>query len=70
MADALELYFDQLLKNSKMGMLIDEVFFEHHVNVKAMWLYWKTEKETKTLRDSYLLFHALRSKGIRMHGWP
>jgi hypothetical protein len=61
---------DQLLNNSKMGLLIDEVFFEHHVNVKAMWPYWKTEKEKMTLKDSYQFFRALRSSGIRMHSWP
>jgi hypothetical protein len=61
---------DQLLNSSKMGLLVDEVFFEHHVNVKAMWPYWKTEKEKKTLKNSYQLFRALRSSGIRMHSWP
>jgi hypothetical protein len=61
---------DQLLNNSRTGLLVDEVFFEHHVNVKAMWPYWKTEKEKKTLKDSYQLFRALRSSGIRMHSWP
>ena len=60
----------QLLNSSKTGLLVDEVFFEHHVNVKAMWPYWKTEKEKKTLKDSYRLFRALRASGIRMHSWP
>jgi hypothetical protein len=60
----------QILDNNRIGLLMDEVFFEQHVNVKAMWKYWLTQKEPKTLKDSYPLFHALRAKGIRMHGWP
>ena len=61
---------DQLVNEPKIQALADEVFFEQHVNVKAMWSKWKTQNDPLTLKDTYRLFGNLRSKGVRMHGWP
>jgi hypothetical protein len=60
----------QLMDDPKVQLLVDELFFEHHVNVKAMWGYWKSRNFPLGLKDSYRLFASLRSKGIRMHSWP
>jgi hypothetical protein len=60
----------QLMRDGALCQLVDEVFFEHHVNVKAMLPSWHTEKLPITMKDSYRLFLALRNKGIRMHSWP
>ena len=61
---------EQLQNNPKIRLLVDEVFFEHHVNVKAMWQYWGTDKSPVTIKDSMRIFSDLRSKGVRMHSWP
>lgn len=60
---------DQLVKEPKIRLLVDEMFFEHHVNVRAMWGYWGADM-TDTMPDTYRLFGDLRSKGMRMHSWP
>jgi hypothetical protein len=49
--------------------LIDELFWEHHVNVEEMWGSWGTQKENHTIADSYRLFTKLRQLGIRAHSW-
>ncbi|CAF2528213.1 unnamed protein product [Rotaria sp. Silwood2] len=59
---------NQLLNDSSIHSLVDELFFEHHINVKAMQAYWG--RPPGTLKDSYVLFTKLRQLGIRMHSWP
>jgi hypothetical protein len=59
---------NQVLNDSSIHSLIDELFFEHHVLVKEMLAYWRPPPGT--LRDSYILFTKLRQVGIRMHSWP
>jgi hypothetical protein len=61
---------DQVLSDPRNTALIDEFFYEHHVNTKAMHGYWHTESSTILLKDTYKNFTALRSKGVRMHSWP
>ena len=61
---------DQLMKDSGLRSLVDEVFFEHHVNTKPMHGYWGMQDSPITLKDTYQNFTALRSQGIRMHSWP
>jgi len=61
---------EQLMKSDALRQRVDEVFFEHHVNVKAMNRPWRTGNLPITIRDSYRLFLAFRNKGIRMHCWP
>lgn len=60
----------QLVDNGSLQLLVDEMFFEHHLNVQAMWKLWGSQQFPQTLKDSYRLFRYLRSKGIRMHSWP
>jgi hypothetical protein len=59
----------QLLDDPRLLSLVDEMFFEHHVNVRAMWPGWG-QTNAQTMLDSYRLFAGLRSKGVRMHSWP
>jgi hypothetical protein len=61
---------EQLMKEDALRQRVDEVFFEHHVNVKAMNPSWRTENLPITMKDSYRLFLTLRQKGVRMHSWP
>jgi hypothetical protein len=61
---------EQLMNDDSIRQRVDEIFFEHHVNVKAMLPAWKTQKLSITMKDSYRLFLALRRKGVRMHSWP
>eukprot|EP00612_Vaucheria_litorea_P003790 CAMPEP_0171461154 /NCGR_PEP_ID=MMETSP0945-20130129/5720_1 /TAXON_ID=109269 /ORGANISM="Vaucheria litorea, Strain CCMP2940" /LENGTH=279 /DNA_ID=CAMNT_0011987453 /DNA_START=353 /DNA_END=1192 /DNA_ORIENTATION=+ len=63
-------FMEQIVNDSKLSALIDEMFFEHHVNVNPMNSYWHTQKETTYLSDSYDLMVGLRQRGIRFHGWP
>jgi hypothetical protein len=60
----------QLMNDDTIRQRVDEVFFEHHVNVNAMRRFWGTVNLPITMKDSYRLFLALRRKGIRMHSWP
>ncbi|MCJ7563999.1 MAG: hypothetical protein MUP52_05355 [Candidatus Aminicenantes bacterium] len=60
---------DQLVKEPRIRLLVDEMFFEQHVNVKAMGKWWGTDNSL-TMLDTYRLFGYLRSKGVRMHSWP
>jgi len=59
----------QLRDDPKLRSLVDEMFFEQHVNVRAMWPGWG-QNNGLTMLDSYRLFAELRSLGIRMHSWP
>jgi hypothetical protein len=61
---------DQLMKDPGLQALVDEMFYEHHVNTKAMWPYWRTQGAPTILADTYKNFAFLRSKGVRMHSWP
>ena len=58
----------QILANTSISSLIDELFFEMHISVNEMRPYWGSPPGD--LRDSYLLFTQLRERGIRMHSWP
>ena len=58
----------EMLNDSSINSLVDEVFFEHHVTVKEMLANWGGS--AYKLKDSYVLFTKLRQLGIRMHSWP
>ena len=62
----------QLLRSTPTTDLVDEMFYEHHVNVICMERFWSPKKEnlTATLRNSYDDFASLRRAGVRMHSWP
>jgi len=66
-----EALLEQLLADRSLSVLVDELFFEHHVLNTPMWLYgWKADTVTNhTLVHSYDLFSQLRALGIRAHSW-
>jgi hypothetical protein len=50
--------------------LIDEFFFEHHVNNNPVeHMGWETNKKIMNITQSYSLFYKLRKAGIRAHSW-
>ena len=61
---------EQIMTDAGLLSLVDEMFYEHHVNTKTMWSNWRTEDSPLTLADTYRNFALLRSKGVRMHSWP
>ena len=66
-----EALLEQLLADRSLSVLVDELYFEHHVLNTPMWHYgWKGGTVTNhTIVHSYDLFSALRSLGIRAHSW-
>ena len=58
----------QVINNSSISSLIDEMFFEMHVTVNEMKASWGGQPGQ--LKDTYILFTQLRQMGIRMHSWP
>jgi len=59
---------NQIVDDSSISSLIDEMFFEMHVGVNEMRMYWGGQPGE--LKDTYILFRKLRELGIRMHSWP
>ena len=50
--------------------LVDEFYYEHHVNFGLMTRYWGASFDPKdSLSGSYKLFLKLRQKGWRAHAW-
>jgi len=66
-----EALIEQLLSDRSLSVLVDELYWEHHVLNTPMWHYgWKGGTVTNhTLVHSYELFGDLRSLGIRAHSW-
>jgi hypothetical protein len=59
---------NQVVNDTSISSLIDEMFFEMHVTVNEMIRYWGPSPGE--LKDSYILFRKLRELGIRIHSWP
>jgi hypothetical protein len=59
----------QLLTDPQLAALVDDFYFEHHVDIPEMRAYWG-EGLPGNLKESLDLFRALREKGIRAHSWP
>jgi hypothetical protein len=59
----------QLLDSKELMALVDELYFEHHVNVEPMHKYWGTKNSRETLEDTYNIFTRLRNNGILAHSW-
>jgi hypothetical protein len=59
----------QILESDELINLIDQLYFEHHVNVLPMHQYWGTQNEVSTLSNTYDIFSMMRSKGILAHSW-
>ncbi|CAM9769015.1 unnamed protein product, partial [Heterosigma akashiwo] len=58
----------QLLEDDETGKLIDQFYFEHHVNVKEMRRYWRKNTDG-SIYSSLKLFSDLRGKNIPAHFW-
>jgi hypothetical protein len=59
----------QTLASDELLGLVDEIYFEHHVNVDPMHYYWKTQDSKQYLSDTYKLFNEFRQKGVLAHSW-
>lgn len=59
----------EILGSDTLIGLIDEIYFEHHVNTKPMNDAWGTHGASQTLADSYTIFDTLRRKGVLAHSW-
>lgn len=64
-----EALVNQLLASDELLGLVDDFFFEHHVNTAPMHRYWLTGRSPRTLEDTYRIFTTLRSKGVLAHAW-
>ncbi len=58
----------QLLGDDELIELVDQFYFEHHVQLAEMKPYWGKQVEG-TVKDSLDLFHELRRKGVAAHFW-
>ncbi len=73
-----------LLADPALLALVDEFYWEHHVNFAPMNSAdcvrttrgnpadcpgWKTHNSPQTMNDSLTLFAALRHAGVRAHSW-
>ena len=60
----------QILQYPEVSELIDELYFEHHVNMEIMANVWGPHADKSvSLSDSVKLFQRLRQVGIRAHSW-
>lgn len=60
----------QISENPEIAALIDEFFFEHHVNLEPLAsCCWGTSNMNETGASSFRLFSKLRQLGIRAHSW-
>jgi hypothetical protein len=64
-----EALIHQLLDSKELLGLVDELYFEHHVNTAPMHKYWGTANSLVTLEDTYTIFTRLRNSGILAHSW-
>ena len=64
-----EMLVQQIMDDPWLLGLIDEFYFEHHVNTQPMNNHWGTQGASQTLADSYTIFTTLRSKGVIAHSW-
>lgn len=64
-------FVNQIMEDEQLIQLVDEFFFEHHVNFPHLAGAWRgTADMSKGLNDSYMMLSKMRMKGIRSHGWP
>jgi hypothetical protein len=60
----------QIVENPTLAALIDELFFEHHVNVEIMRTEWALSSKYPVYQNESLsIFSRLRALGIRAHSW-
>ena len=58
----------QILSDPALMGLIDELYFEHHVDTPPMYPYWGALPGS-TLADTYAIFTTLRKRGVLAHSW-
>ena len=58
-----------LISSPDLMALIDDFYWEHHVNIEPMNRWWKTHDSPLRMNDSLVLFTTLRSAGVRAHSW-
>lgn len=58
----------QIFESDDLISKIDQFYFEHHVKMKEMALYWRRTMNG-TVKESIELFHGLRKKGVASHFW-
>jgi hypothetical protein len=58
----------QLLKDERLGRLVDQFYFEHHVHLEELAVYWNSHM-SGSVKESLDLFRGLREKGIPSHFW-
>jgi hypothetical protein len=63
-----ETILQQITESDDILALIDELYFEHHVDVAPMHAYWG-RIPGRALADTYALFAKLRQKGVLAHSW-
>jgi len=60
---------EQLFSDVSIRSLVDEFYFEHHVDVVDMRPSWGSP-QGRVLKDTYDIMIALRRAGVRAHWWP
>jgi hypothetical protein len=61
---------EQLLASPELLALIDDFYWEHHVNFQPMTSLWELyPDDPKRMNHSLNLFTALRQAGVRAHSW-
>lgn len=61
---------EQIIESPTLHRRIDELYFEHHVNVEVLGYLWRIPPTfPDRLASSLRIFNALRMKGIRAHPW-
>jgi len=64
-----EAFVEQIKRSPSIMQLVDEMFYEDHVNSLVMRPYWGYENRRR-INDTYGDFLYLRQHGVRMHSWP
>jgi hypothetical protein len=59
----------QLLADPSLLALVDEFYWEHHVNFAPMSELWNTQGSSQRMSHSLALFSQLRRAGVRAHSW-
>jgi hypothetical protein len=57
------------MESAELLGLVDEFYFEHHVNVAPMHRHWGSESLYQKLGDTYRIFTTLRKNGVIAHSW-
>ena len=58
-----------LLASPSLMALIDDFYWEHHVNFAPLNSAWRTHRSPKKMNDSLDMFSGLRHAGVRAHSW-